>query len=110
MRRSPHCFFCKRSDGLPGAERTISSSAGGRHVADTMDSQIADAPARQQGEASTLFYLVTYTVSRAGAFGALILCGRRGAEAVSYEDLSGVGRLHPLELHRHLRPGPQYPL
>jgi NADH-quinone oxidoreductase subunit N len=48
-----------------------------------------------QGEASVLFYLLTYTASTAGAFGALILCGRRGAEAVSYEDLSGIGRRHP---------------
>ena len=45
--------------------------------------------------ASILFYLVAYTVSTAGAFGALILCGHRGAEAVSYEDLSGIGRRHP---------------
>ncbi len=48
-----------------------------------------------QAGASVLFYLLTYTVSTAGAFGALILCGRRGAEAVSYEDLSGIGRRHP---------------
>src|SRR4051794_34930631 len=46
-------------------------------------------------EASVLFYLLTYTVSTAGAFGSLILCGRRGAEAVSYEDLAGIGRRHP---------------
>jgi NADH-quinone oxidoreductase subunit N len=45
--------------------------------------------------ASVMFYLLTYTVSTAGAFGALILCGRRGAEAVSYEDLAGIGRRHP---------------
>jgi NADH-quinone oxidoreductase subunit N len=49
----------------------------------------------EQGEASVLFYLLAYTVSTAGAFGALILCGRRGAEAVSYEDLAGIGRRHP---------------
>jgi len=48
-----------------------------------------------QASASVLFYLLTYTVSTAGAFGALILCGRRGAEAVSYEDLAGIGRRHP---------------
>jgi NADH-quinone oxidoreductase subunit N len=42
-----------------------------------------------------LFYLLAYTVSTAGAFGALILCGRRGAEATSYEDLAGMGRRHP---------------
>ena len=45
--------------------------------------------------ASILFYLVAYTASTAGAFGALILCGSRGKEAVSYEDLSGIGRRHP---------------
>jgi NADH-quinone oxidoreductase subunit N len=44
---------------------------------------------------SVLFYLLAYTVSTAGAFGALILCGSRGAEAVSYEDLAGIGRRHP---------------
>jgi NADH-quinone oxidoreductase subunit N len=45
--------------------------------------------------ASVLFYMLSYTVSTAGAFGALILCGRQGAEAVSYEDLAGIGRRHP---------------
>jgi NADH-quinone oxidoreductase subunit N len=53
---------------------------------------------RQNGheaEAAVLFYLLTYTVSTAGAFGALILCGRKGAEATSYEDLAGVGRRNP---------------
>ncbi len=53
---------------------------------------------RQNGheaEGAVLFYLLTYTVSTAGAFGALILCGHRGAEATSYEDLAGVGRRHP---------------
>jgi NADH-quinone oxidoreductase subunit N len=47
------------------------------------------------GESSVLFYLLAYTVSTVGAFGALILCGSRGAEAVSYEDLAGIGRRHP---------------
>jgi NADH-quinone oxidoreductase subunit N len=53
---------------------------------------------RQSGheaEGAVLFYLLTYTVSTAGAFGALILCGRRGAEATSYEDLAGLARRHP---------------
>ncbi len=45
--------------------------------------------------ASILYYLLAYTVSTAGAFGALILCGSRGREAVSYEDLSGLGKRHP---------------
>lgn len=44
---------------------------------------------------SVLFYLLTYTVSTAGAFGALVLCGSRGKEAVSFEDLAGIGRRHP---------------
>jgi len=48
-----------------------------------------------QATSSVLFYLLTYSVSTAGAFGALILCGRKGAEAVSYEDLAGIGRRHP---------------
>jgi NADH-quinone oxidoreductase subunit N len=47
------------------------------------------------GQASVLFYLLAYTVSTAGAFGALILCGSRGAEAVSYEDLAGIAKRHP---------------
>jgi NADH-quinone oxidoreductase subunit N len=49
----------------------------------------------ETGVASVLFYLLAYTASTAGAFGSLILCGHRGAEAVSYEDLSGIGRRHP---------------
>jgi NADH-quinone oxidoreductase subunit N len=49
----------------------------------------------ETGVASVLFYMLGYTVSTIGAFGALILCGRQGAEAVSYEDLSGIGRRHP---------------
>jgi NADH-quinone oxidoreductase subunit N len=48
-----------------------------------------------EAEASVLFYLLAYTVSTAGAFGSLILCGRRGAEATSYEDLAGLGRRPP---------------
>jgi NADH-quinone oxidoreductase subunit N len=44
---------------------------------------------------AVLFYLAAYSVSTAGAFGALILCGSRGREAVSYEDLAGIGRRHP---------------
>jgi NADH-quinone oxidoreductase subunit N len=51
--------------------------------------------AHDQAGASVLFYLLVYTVSTAGAFGALILCGSFGKEAVTYEDLSGIGRRHP---------------
>jgi NADH-quinone oxidoreductase subunit N len=52
---------------------------------------------KEPGEAqgSVMFYLLAYTVSTAGAFGALILCGSRGREAVSYEDLAGIGKRHP---------------
>jgi NADH-quinone oxidoreductase subunit N len=49
----------------------------------------------ETGVPSVLFYMLSYTVSTVGAFGALILCGRQGAEAVSYEDLAGIGRRHP---------------
>lgn len=56
---------------------------------------VAMGRAQQQASASVMFYLLTYTVSTAGAFGALILCGSKGAEAVSYEDLAGIGRRHP---------------
>jgi NADH-quinone oxidoreductase subunit N len=48
-----------------------------------------------QGVSSVLFYLLAYTASTAGAFGALILCGSRGKEAVTYDDLSGLGKRHP---------------
>ena len=50
---------------------------------------------RPEASASVLYYLLAYTVSTAGAFGALILCGSRGAEASSYSDLAGLGKRHP---------------
>ncbi len=56
---------------------------------------VASMRGEREAQASVLFYLLTYTVSTAGAFGALVLCGSRGAETVSYEDLSGIGRRHP---------------
>jgi NADH-quinone oxidoreductase subunit N len=46
-------------------------------------------------QGSVLFYLLAYTASTIGAFGTLILCGSRGAEAVSYEDLAGLGKRNP---------------
>ncbi|MEB2311399.1 MAG: NADH-quinone oxidoreductase subunit N [Sorangiineae bacterium] len=51
--------------------------------------------ASPEAQSAVLFYLLTYTVSTVGAFGTLILCGRRGAESVSYDDLKGIGRRHP---------------
>jgi NADH-quinone oxidoreductase subunit N len=56
---------------------------------------VATMRAGGDAQGSVMFYLLTYTVSTVGAFGALILCGSRGAEAVSYEDLAGVGKRHP---------------
>lgn len=48
---------------------------------------------RAQG--AMLFYLVAYTAATIGAFGTLVLCGSHGKEAVSYEDLAGLGKRHP---------------
>lgn len=45
---------------------------------------------------SMLYYVGAYTVSNVLAFGSLILMGSKGKEAVSYEDLAGAGRRHPL--------------
>ena len=47
------------------------------------------------GLSSVLYYLAAYTVSNVLTFGSLILVGSHGKEAVSYEDLAGVGRRHP---------------
>ena len=58
---------------------------------------VASAQVGGDGQASVLFYLLAYTVSTVGAFGTLILCGSRGAEAVSYEDMAGVGKRNPVE-------------
>jgi NADH-quinone oxidoreductase subunit N len=56
---------------------------------------VATMRSQTNATASVLFYLLAYTASTAGAFGALILCGSSGKEAVSYEDLAGLGRRHP---------------
>lgn len=50
---------------------------------------------REPAISAVLFYLMAYTASNALAFGSLIYLGSRGKEAVSYEDLAGVGRRHP---------------
>jgi NADH-quinone oxidoreductase subunit N len=55
-----------------------------------------DPNVRQLAVSSILFYLLAYTVSNVLAFGSLIAIGSYGKEAVSYEDLAGVGRRHPL--------------
>ncbi len=50
----------------------------------------------EQAVSAVLYYLAAYTVSNALAFGALVMVGSYKREAVSYEDLSGVGRRHPM--------------
>jgi len=49
----------------------------------------------QSAVAAVLFYLLAYTVSNAGAFGTLIFAGSRNKEAVSYDDMAGLGRRNP---------------
>jgi NADH-quinone oxidoreductase subunit N len=52
--------------------------------------------ARQEATSAVLFYLAAYTVSNVLAFGSLIALGSYRKEAVSYDDLAGAGRRHPL--------------
>jgi NADH-quinone oxidoreductase subunit N len=56
----------------------------------------ADAQVRQTAVSGVMFYLLAYTVSNVLAFGSLIALGSYGKEAVTYEDLAGAGRRHPL--------------
>jgi NADH-quinone oxidoreductase subunit N len=51
---------------------------------------------RSSAVSSVLYYMAAYTVSNVLAFGSLILMGSKGKEAVSYDDLAGAGRRHPL--------------
>lgn len=50
----------------------------------------------EEAISAVFFYLLAYTVSNVLAFGSLILLGSRGREAVTYADLAGVGRRHPM--------------
>ncbi|HEX4354929.1 MAG TPA: NADH-quinone oxidoreductase subunit N, partial [Polyangiales bacterium] len=54
-----------------------------------------DESIRKVAISGILFYLLAYTVSNVLAFGSLIAIGSYGKEAVSYEDLAGVGRRYP---------------
>ena len=47
-----------------------------------------------QASRAVLFYLLSYGVATCVSFGGLIVLGSRGAEAVDYDDLRGVGRRH----------------
>jgi NADH-quinone oxidoreductase subunit N len=48
------------------------------------------------GNGSVLFYLLVYTFTTAGAFGAILLLERSGQEAVKLEDFGGLAARHPL--------------
>jgi NADH-quinone oxidoreductase subunit N len=52
--------------------------------------------AASEALSSVLYYLLAYTVSNILAFGALIWAGSKGKEAVTYDDLAGLGRRHPI--------------
>ena len=47
------------------------------------------------GNASVLFYLLTYTFATLGAFGVLAYLSRRGREVESYDDLAGLAYRYP---------------
>jgi NADH-quinone oxidoreductase subunit N len=48
------------------------------------------------GTGAVLFYLLTYTFTTVGAFGAITLCERARAEAVEVGDYAGLARRHPV--------------
>jgi len=57
---------------------------------------LSSSQARQEATSAVLFYVAAYTVSNVLAFGSLIALGSYRKEAVSYDDLAGAGRRHPL--------------
>jgi NADH-quinone oxidoreductase subunit N len=48
------------------------------------------------GAGAVLFYLLAYTFTTAGAFGAILLLERSDGEAVEVGDYAGLGRRHPV--------------
>jgi NADH-quinone oxidoreductase subunit N len=48
------------------------------------------------GAGAILFYLLAYTFTTVGAFGAIGLCARAGEEAVEVGDYAGLARRHPV--------------
>jgi NADH-quinone oxidoreductase subunit N len=48
------------------------------------------------GAGAVLFYLLAYTFTTIGAFGAVGLCARAGEEAVEVGDYAGLARRHPV--------------
>ncbi|MEM6960447.1 MAG: NADH-quinone oxidoreductase subunit N, partial [Myxococcota bacterium] len=75
---------CAASKGYVDTGRTLEVGSQSAHVL------------VNTGMSSVMYYLMAYTVSNVLVFGSLILVGSRGKEAVSYEDLAGVGRRHPM--------------
>jgi NADH-quinone oxidoreductase subunit N len=57
---------------------------------------VALVSASADGAASVLFYLLVYTFANVGAFGAILLLERGGAEAVELGDYAGLGHRHPV--------------
>ena len=57
---------------------------------------VAAPKAGEMAISAVLYYLAAYTVSNALAFGALVLAGSSQREAVTYEDLAGLGRRNPM--------------
>jgi len=63
------------------------------HVGYMLMGLVAGGPA---GAGAILFYLLAYTFTTIGAFGAIGLCARAGEEAVEVGDYSGLARRHPV--------------
>ncbi len=58
--------------------------------------QVEEGRLKTEALSAVLFYALSYTVSKVLAFGGLIAAGSHGKEAVTYEDLAGLGRRRPL--------------
>ena len=63
------------------------------HVGYMLMGLVAGGPA---GAGAILFYLLAYTFTTIGAFGAIALCARAGEEAVEVSDYAGLARRHPV--------------
>ncbi|MET0339822.1 MAG: NADH-quinone oxidoreductase subunit N, partial [Polyangiales bacterium] len=66
------------------------------HAGYIMIGLVAASSIGASGISAVLYYLAAYTVSNALAFGALVYAGSSGKEVVTYEDLAGLGRRHPM--------------
>jgi NADH-quinone oxidoreductase subunit N len=56
---------------------------------------VAASAGSKDAQSSVMLYLVAYSLSTLGAFGALMWAGSYGNEATSYDDLAGIGRRNP---------------